>query len=42
MKRTALIALTLVITLSSCGFYTCPTYTKKPVQKQDSIKEARI
>jgi len=29
MKKLAIVAVAMAITLSSCSFYTCPTYAKK-------------
>jgi hypothetical protein len=39
MKKSVLALILLAaVTLSSCGFYTCATYAKKPVKEAD-VKE---
>jgi hypothetical protein len=42
MKKLSVVVVLLAgtVLLSACGFYTCPTYAKKPVK--GAVREARI
>jgi hypothetical protein len=40
MKKTVVIFLLTSFVLSSCGFYTCPTYAKTTAKK--AVKESKI
>ncbi len=42
MKRSILVILFGVFLLSSCAQYTCPTYSKAPVDETEEGTEERI
>ncbi|WP_331972339.1 hypothetical protein [Ohtaekwangia sp.] len=42
MKKSVAAFVLLAVTLSSCGFHTCPTYAKKVQKKDTTSKAARI
>jgi PBP1b-binding outer membrane lipoprotein LpoB len=41
MKKSILVLFVLAVALASCSSYTCPTYTKAPMEKK-GVAEQRI
>lgn len=42
MKKSVLVLIVGVFMMSACSSYTCPTYTKAPVDDVETLEEEKV